>query len=214
MNSDVITPSLRNKVETEIPSKFLRDFCLVQPRLYDLARQTSSEYLNNRAERNYLYPHFRRALVEQSMIELASQYPDAKVHERFTGNKSSFFREVHFGSIALTASFVRSPEKLVRRADFRLTRAKSNQLSLFEVEEELTSDYFYAILLHGSHYQGSRSTFTYLAFPSPDLQGYVEKIDLIQHCSINANNIEPEDIEKIEDRVQPRLILERLKSVL
>jgi hypothetical protein len=153
-------------------------------------------------------------LVEQALVELASLHPEATVHERYTGNKSSFFREIVFGSIAITASFVRSPNKLVKRANFRLTRAKSNQLSLFEVEEPITSEHFYAILLHGSNYQGSRSTFTHLAFPSPDLQGYVERIDLVQHCDIDANNIEPEDIEKIEDRVQPRLILERLKSVL
>lgn len=130
--------------------------------------------------------YYRRGKLEGYIRDTAVAFPgvDAVV-ERAEGSSWNH-TEVRSGPVVLTENSVQTPCALVDKAEFRLTLARSMQLSIFDdpAPEEAP---FYALLLHSrskweaederrdyGHLPGS----AYIAFPARALDSYLHEINL------------------------------------
>ena len=130
----------------------------------------------------------RRGKLEGFMRDVAEM--EGIEAEVVKSKKSGWYHtELRSGPIILTASSVQTPCDLVEEAEFRLTLARDSQDVLWAEPKDVpsTDAHLYVLLLHSrsnwvspadqlrfGHLPGS----AYLAYPLPDLSGYVHDIDL------------------------------------
>lgn len=151
------------------------EFCLAAVKCvnesYEAAFAKCSEWPD--PEAHDLRPHERRAFVETGLRDVAGRYGAvASAQPNCIGNCNH--TEIRFGPVILTASFVETPNTVVRSAEFRKTFARSNQLYLFESPAPPSfDDPLYCILLHGVSDDPRKPHFIQIRFPTPDCEGYV-----------------------------------------
>jgi hypothetical protein len=130
----------------------------------------------------------RHRKLEGYLRDVAARFPQLTATVSKADNSNWNHTEVHGGPVILTENSVQTPCALVEKAEFRLTLARSSQLTLWE-EPRPTKAPLYALLLHSrsqwdtpderqkwGHLPGS----AYLAFPAPDLERYVHEINLFE----------------------------------
>jgi hypothetical protein len=171
------------------------------------ARSCRSQF--GKHETHDLLPHLRRAMVERDWRALTNDYSGmtAKVYPNHRLN--CFHAELRSGLVVLTESAVDSPDHMVRYAEFRQTRARDCQLSLFLDMGMPSPDpdaLLYAILLHGPMAQDpSRMAFIKVAFPSPTLDKYLASIDLFKRFPDLVEPVSAIQTEIIDDDLPLRL---------
>lgn len=143
-----------------------------------------------RAEALNLQPYMKRAKLEGYLRDVADQFPGVdSIVCKSSDTGWWFHTEIRSGPVILTESAVPSPCALVDKADFRVSLAKSNWLTLFPDERVAEDAPLYAVLLHSKsrwlteddrkkyeHLPGS----AYLAFPAAGLNEYVHEINLFE----------------------------------
>ncbi|MDX6591615.1 MAG: hypothetical protein QOJ13_811 [Gaiellales bacterium] len=141
-----------------------------------------------RTEALNVQPYMKRATLEGYLRDVAEQFEGIDA----TATRSSetgwwYHTELRSGPVILTESSVSRPCGPVDKAEFRVTLAKSNWLTLFPDERQTADAPLYALLLHSKsrwptaqdrrdfeHLPGS----AYLAFPASDLSTYLHEINL------------------------------------
>ncbi len=152
-------------------------------------------------EADNILGHYRRAKLEGSMRDVAAL---AGIGARVARSRMSAWNhtELWSGPVVLTASSVQSPCDLVEEAEFRLTLARGNQGVLWpEPGDEPPPDApLYVLLLHSKSRwsRGEPARFglpgsAYLAFPLPDLSGYVHDISLFDRFPHVVNSLLPQE---------------------
>ncbi|WP_139093424.1 hypothetical protein [Delftia sp. JD2] len=196
-----------------IPPQFAAGLLSSYPRLCAEAEQVALGHpLIEEPEAKYVIPHFRRGLVETAVRRLARE-AGLETYARPNANGSSSFTMVKAGRFVLTASYVETPGKNVRRAIFRSEAAELNefldQLDMFgydeagiDKQEIVLADAIYGILLYGGEGGGS---FMEVALPNQSGSGYVERYKLsdILEAS-NMRNTEATDSDKFDVSPKPR----------
>lgn len=133
--------------------------------------------------------YYRRGKLEGYLRDAAARFPTLSTTVSKADNSNWNHTEVHGGPVILTENSVQAPCALVEKAEFRLTLARSSQLTLWEEEPRSGDAPLFVLLLHSrsrwatpdetqrwGHLPGS----AYLAFPSPDLDSYVHSINLFE----------------------------------
>lgn len=178
------------------PSFFIR---VIEEFEEDYSRSTSEPFeLFEEPEAHDLMGDERRARTETSLASVSKQFAhhgitaDAKLNPTC----SHYHREVASGPIILTASFVPSPNFVVREARFRETLAMSRQLSLLEGGDP-GGDRLYGVLLHGVKRIGLRLYrdalgFFQLAIPNRACNGYDAIYNLAERYA--DTEIDPKDV--------------------
>jgi hypothetical protein len=154
--------------------------------------------------------HVRRALIEERWPLVAERHQADGIRVAYHPNRkrTSFFTQVTCGRIVLTQSFVEKPETIVRRAEFRNTRARSNQLELFSDNPPPLPDApLSTLLIHGEARGGRHPYFADIVFPAPDCKSYLARIELFQlcHALVESPVGPPVAEEVIPDMATPEL---------
>jgi hypothetical protein len=122
----------------------------------------------------------RRAFIEQDLR--AAMIREKLAAAAVQNSKGNSHTRVTIGRVVLTQSCVHSPNEMVREAEFRSTYSATPQLHL--LDENRTGEdeaAVYAILIHGPHPEFSdQPGFVHIVFPSPDLEYYQDRIDILR----------------------------------
>lgn len=175
----ILQKDLAKFAKEQIPLGFAMPLLHIFPGIY--AETHRWAYANFPApEARDLLPHLRRAVVEKTVAQVAADCPGVQQSAQLNAGRNCRHREVRAGCILLTTSYTEAPARMVRDAQFRLTLAESNQPYLFEeLDKRLRGNAVYALILHGPHViEPSTLGFLRLAFPAPDLNGYLENVDM------------------------------------
>lgn len=207
---------IKSNLEKEVPAGFLEDFIHRLPIIYEYWYKflyESKDLGLYKTQARDLLPHFRRAMVEAFVMDLAKKYGlEAKDRRNAKGNWSGSINyvEVRTDSFLLTVHAVGGPSEMVRPAEHRKSKARSNYPLLYpphlfpEFYPQLQQTPIYAQLLHGPrHPELSKVGFVSLGFPSPDEPVFTTPtIDLEEYCGIKLYPDSQE--EKIEDKAEPQ----------
>jgi hypothetical protein len=158
-------------------------------------------------ERHDLIGHYRRALFESQWRVLAEQYPDDLTAEAVLNRRGTYYHtQITCGSVRITASFVASPDAIVRRADFRRTLAEDNQrlMSWMPRRKIPKNAFLYAVLLYGPG-DARRPGFVDFVFPRHDWTGYLGRISLFDKFPDLVKSMVDFDVELVEDAAGPEL---------
>ena len=195
---------LVEKTENSINKQFLRNYLKILPQAYSLAYHSCYEKLGiSPYQARDLFPHMRRAILDDLLIKLSAQYTELKVSTYKNDAKNCSYVRVQSGDVILTANAVTTPLEMVRPALFRVTLARDNrQLELFsKIGTDNYGDFYYANLLHGpDEINLEKVSFAYLAYPSSDFKYYITSINLEKHFGISMYETIV-NIEEIEDTV-------------
>lgn len=203
--------SLEAQIQEALHVPFLNDLCRLVFAAYrqaddecqGLAWQVAHDYRSDR----------RRCLIEQGLPVIAKPHKDQGINAGYLGNHTgtSYFAQVNCRNVVLTQSFVDSPETMVRKAEFRKTRARNNTPSLFDNDEPPTADApLYTLLLHGVE-DGKRRRDPYfidIVVPDQECRRYLARLKLFSICyavvdSLLAGTHARE--EQVPDVAQPEL---------
>ncbi len=149
-----------------------------------------------------LLPFHRRARLEGLMRDVADR---TGIVSKVVKSDKSFWNhtELRSGPVVLTASTVQSPCGPVDTSDFRLSLASSNQGVLWPeaFDEPVDGAPLYILLLHSrsrwlsvadqerfGHLPGS----AYIAYPTPDLDGYAHEVNLFDKYPGTVASFMPE----------------------
>jgi hypothetical protein len=158
-------------------------------------------------ETHDLRPHYVRARFDAGWRQVAEKFSGIKATPEPNQNASSYHTAIDIGPVILTASAVVAPGELVRRAEFRETLARLNQIDLY-TDEAPSGTRLYAILLHGAD-QGNRKqpAFAEIAFPAPDCSSYLGRtIDLMARFPQVVHDLSNLDEETVKDDLWPELL--------
>lgn len=150
-----------------------------------------------------LLPFHRRARLEGLMRDVADR---TGIRSNVVKSDKSFWNhsELTSGPIVLTASTVQTPCGPVDTSDFRLTLARSNQEVLWPepFDEPAEGAPLYVLLLHSRSrwsYAADQERFghlpgsAYLAYPTPDLDGYAHEVNLFDRFPTTVASFMPQD---------------------
>lgn len=132
--------------------------------------------------------YYRRGKLEGYLRDIAARFPNLTATVSKAENSNWNHTEVHAGPVILTENSVQTPCAPVEKAEFRLTLARSSQMTLWD-EPRPEDAPLYVLLLHSRskwdtpaarQRWGHLPESAYLAFPSPDLNSYVHEINLFK----------------------------------
>lgn len=194
--------NLDKAFKEEIPLDFLKDIVEKLPEVY----RESYKEVNDKffpAQAKDLLPHFRRAKIDELLINIVASYNnlDASIHKNEA--KNCHHTEVQVGSIVLTANAVSRQREMVRDARFRKTLAEPNQLWLLpNMDNRQRGDTCFGMILHGPMPNDqSKVAFVCLGFPEPNGDYYVKHENLADYCNLDLYPKAP--VEEIEDKANP-----------
>lgn len=170
-----------------LPLAFLEDMAMAVPNMMSEAvALVSQSVLIEQSEIHYLLPHVRRAMFESQFRQRAKK-AGLNAFLNSVQNDKAHYSVVEAGRFTLTASYVSTPGKYVRSAEFRSERGVLNELidqgELFKTDDgEIQipaeviqkTDGIYCILLYGGELGAKVSPFMEFAFPAPNYGGYVD----------------------------------------
>lgn len=155
-------------------------------------------------EAHDLYPHFRRAMIEGHIKELAKSHGMQASSER-NSKRSSFYTLIASDNIRLTVKSASHPDVKVEDATYRRTYAKAAQLKLWGEQPPIETT-LYAILLHGPNsFNRAKPGFAHIVFPDESFTEYVERIDLKDMFPDLARELFGSEEEVIHDDLDIRL---------
>lgn len=187
-------------IEEHLPASVLRaalhSIFLAHRNAYDLCQR---EFAAPEAENTIGY--VRRGKVEGYLRDAADRFDDIVAVTGKADGSGWNHVELRAGPFIITCNTVPTPAALVDKAEFRLTLAESNQMSLFDLSPaaETEPPAVYGMLLHSrstwlnrddrrrfAHLPGS----AYLVFPAPGLNYYVHEINLFERFpDVVAGNV-------------------------
>jgi hypothetical protein len=199
---------LLNSLTSSISSDFYRD---VVSGLNEAHREAWKhvEQIFSQPVAKDLVPHYRRALFEDKMGEIARKHGlNSKPVLNKTKNASHVELELNLESkkVILTALAVQDAYDFTRlkTAQFRKTLAQES--CLFK-EFEISGDAYYGVILHGANTENrDKLDFAYLAFPYADCKGWFGKYNLFLMASSTEN------AETIIDNAVPSLRSDAVKK--
>lgn len=207
------TPQLFEALLEAIPPQFATSLLSSYPRLCAEAEQVATQHpLLDEMSAKYLIPHLRRGLVESAVNRIAKE-SGLESYVKSNANGSSSFTMVKAGRFFLTASYVDTPGKNVRRAVFRSEAAELNeffdQIDMFgfdkvesDAPEIVLTDAIYGILLYGGD---GVNYFLEVAFPNSSGNGYVERYklsDILEASNIRKTS--PSDNQQFNVTPKPK----------
>jgi hypothetical protein len=161
-----------------VPRRFLEDTVKNLFNAFEVANEECGQKFDAE-ERHDVLPIYRRGKVEQGLRQVALRH---KRHVRAVAETNSrgtsFHTEVTAGAVILTAHQVDGPNELVRRAVFRETLAR--QQNLFEDWDTVPDSPLYAVLLYGPNPRMvGIPGFAHIQFPAAEFRAYMGRgIDL------------------------------------
>lgn len=193
-----------------LPLKFLEE---IISRINWCYKESDSRVRNDIAlgqlEADYMRGHHIWSLCHKKFQEAGqSAGLDVNISENSTKNHS--YALVKTGDFALTISHVDSPKKVPQSAKFRSQHADINQflpqLFLFKQKHRLQKGNFYALILHGTTYEGQSSPFIRVAFPNEECKGYVANFDIydVLEAKLKIQESQAKDIPDITAKPKPK----------
>jgi len=187
----------------QVPKAFMRDVLRCLYKCYEAAWEECAGLPEEEA--HDLRPHYRRALFEAGLRDVAQRYSTVKATTKRNRMRNYSHTYIRCGRVLLTESAVESPDQMIRRAEFRATYARYNQLFLWDkpLPPPATAP-LYAVLIHGASTDPRQPLFARIKFPGPDCAGYIEGncIDLFEMFK--------EDVVKRQKRLEstpkPKLV--------
>lgn len=163
-------------------------------------------------EAHDLLPQYRRALIEGIMPDLAERVGGYTVQIRKNKAKNCWHRSIISGRVRLTQSKVEQVGILPRDAEFRKGYAESNQMLLYFMNEEKSSELneeapLYAIITHKPMDNNERlPEFIDIVFPDKDCNVIVKRIKLLDKFPEIIGMIREEQEESIPDSIKVALV--------
>lgn len=163
-------------------------------------------------------PHYRRALIEEELGELARRFKEPGVLSRQNDAHNCSHNVLLLGDhIAITQSKVDARMALPREAGFRASYARSPQMVFdFAREEEAcmsveAEPILYAIVVHAPSDLASRPLFVDIVFPDAAYQEIVGRVGLLEKFPDVTEHLEPAT-EEIAPEFAQKLQLKRSSS--
>lgn len=207
-----MTPdNLKAVYREHISDGFLLDwYSLIQKAYPEAYKYAYGTYLPRQAH-DVLGIH-RRAIIEESLIDIVRRHPGMSVHERKNKKNSHNYVEVRAGRVVMTESALPYRNVPLRPADFRNQYALTLQHTLREIREDLVIEdgAVFAALIHGPQMNEqlqldwSQCGFLFVGFPSMKCRSWLATIDLVPEFGVRAATRSVE-AEKIEDQLKPRI---------
>jgi len=195
--------SLLNSLTNSLPQSFFRDIVFNLNQCHQAAWSHIEPIFSQPVAKD-LIPHYRRALFEDRMTEIARKYGlSSRSVKNRVKNASHVEIETMVDSktIILTALAVKDISfdlTRLRTAQFRKTLAEDAWL--FE-EFSNSGNGFYGVILHGAGPENKNALdFAYLGFPYADCKGWYGRYDLFLLAGASAES------EIIEDTADPKLL--------
>jgi hypothetical protein len=157
-----------------------------------------------------LRPYLRRCMIDDRLRKLAKEY-GLQATAEWNKAKNVHHTKIIGGRVVLTISAVDDPRRLPRRANFRNTYARDNQLLLPGMEDvEPPPDpdaALYAILCHGPSPENPRlPAFANIRFPLPQCTNWAPgRIRLFERFPNATQAKHSFHEEKIEDQILGQL---------
>ena len=148
---------------------------------------------------------YRRAMIESSLRELASKYPQIDANVYRNHRKTQNYTELRAGRVVFTESCLHFPQSPVRHADFRAMKSRTLQHSFECIQPDTAIDdgAVFAILGHGPKpgkmflRDWSNLGFAFVGFPTIDCEAWEFRIELMEAFGRPV----VEQTERIQDRV-------------
>jgi len=207
----LIPDKLLTVFREHVPDAFLLDwYALIQKAYPEAYKYAYGNYLPRQAE-GVLGVH-RRAVIEESLIDIVRRYPGMKVYERKSKRNSHNYVEVRAGRVVMTESRLQYRNLQLRSADFRDQYALTLQHTLKEIREDMVIEdgAVFAALIHGPQMNErlqldwSQCGFQFVGFPSIKFRSWLATMDLVPEFGVRAATRSVE-AEKIENNLQPRI---------
>jgi hypothetical protein len=175
-------------IAQHLPDQFMRaalsSVFLAHRNAYDLCQR---EFAGPEAINTIGY--VRRGKLEGYLRDAADRFDEVIAMNDKADRSGWNHVELHAGPFVLTCNTVPAPAALVDKAEFRMTLAESNQLSLFDPPGDVEQQTVYGMLLHSrsnwdKHHDRQRFAHLpgsgYLVFPAPGLDYYVHEVNLFE----------------------------------
>ncbi len=186
---------METRLLTEIVASMPRTFVVELLRgiewAYEEARNTArNDPLLDRPEQDYLYPHYRRSIIEKRLRDIARELA---LKERVATNEAGNyeFTEITAGRLLLTCSHKNGEDwRMLRSSKFREQHAALNSLLLqmefkgegfeaFSVEDD--GSLLNAVIYHGTDLSDkSKVGFLRLGFPATDNTKWAARFDFYE----------------------------------
>ncbi len=175
--------------------------------------------LVDQPERDYLYPHYRRSILEKSIRDLAQSLGlDSRVCENAAGNHQ--FTEILAGRFVITCSHSTGPDwMMLRSSHFRRQNAELNALLAqfqfdkggFEVfNPKDNGGLLNAVIYHATDREDSSQVgYLRLGFPSPDYSRWASKFEFDEILGAYPRIIETKEED---EKLIIKWKMKRLKS--
>lgn len=173
-------------VSQHLPDQFLRavvnSVFLAHRNAHDLCKREFAE-----PEAKNTIGYVRRGKLEGYLRDTADRFPEVAAIDGRPDGSGWNHVELYSGPFILTCNTVPTPAALVDKAEFRMTLAESNQLSLFDPPCDERQQAVYGLLLHSRSIWESRDDRQrfghlpgsgYLVFPAPGLDYYMHEVNL------------------------------------
>lgn len=166
--------TLRDLLVADLPPTFVIKLMAAAPKVYAEAKaHCKNDPLLGDAERAYIEPHYRRALFERKMMEVALDSGLKATTERATSGAAQY-NVVRVGRFLMTSSKTSSRNSVPRSCGFREQYSDVNehidQCLLFPVPSKPTSESLYCIVIHGTSIE-DHGAFGYCCFAFPNQDG-------------------------------------------
>jgi hypothetical protein len=184
----MMSNELNDLIAQHLPDQFMRaalnSVFLAHRNAHDLCQR---EFADPEALNTIGY--VRRGKLEGYLRDAANRFEKITAVNGKADGSGWNHVELHAGPFILTCNTVQTPAAPVEKAEFRMTLAECNQLSLFDSPDDFERPAVYGMLLHSrsnwddrddrqrfGHLPGSG----YLVFPAPGLEYYVHEINLFE----------------------------------
>lgn len=209
--------SLREILIADVPPAFVSRVLNDAQWVYKEARaRVENDPLLGKAERDYMEPHYRRALLERKMIDAGLDSGLIATSERVTSGAATY-NIVRAGRIIFTCSKTQSRNIVTRACVFREQYADINehvdQQQLFPVNSAPIKAALYCIIIHGENIdKPGELGYCCFAFPQKKNDKWAwaqEPIDLVDICDYQQARYqkhadERANIQIVEPRFKPK----------
>jgi hypothetical protein len=182
---------LLTEIVASMPKSFLVELMRGIEWAYEEARSAAqNDPLLDRPERDYLYPHYRRSIIEKRLRDVARDLGiKTRVAVNDAGNHE--FTEITVGRLVLTCSHKNGEDwRMLRSSTFREQNAALNALLLqmefkaggfesFSVEDD--GSFLNAVIYHGTDLSDkSKVGYLRLGFPATDNSKWAARFDFYE----------------------------------
>ncbi|GGA80009.1 hypothetical protein GCM10011521_17820 [Arenimonas soli] len=204
--------SLREILVTDVPPAFVTRLLSAAEWVYKEAHDTiKNNTMLGEAERAYLEPHYRRALFERKMLEVALDSGLKAVSEQVASGAAKY-NLVRVGRLLLTCSKTSGRYVVPRACSFRGQYSDINehidQGQLFPVQSAPQEASLYCIVTHGPSTKNPGTLgYCCFGFPAMDMEKWAQQpIDLADIRDYQQQRYQKADDDRAQiQQVEPKL---------